>query len=123
MLVVQDQLNKKQRHPTGNKTYCRPGFPGLAADRKKSKGSQPYPGPGEDLKSRAPKSAPEYSYAGDYRTLRWIYFLDPPRGLGTCLDLLWFLGPNSLQKSATTGPPSEEVLRAGIFFEGDGGRI
>ena len=32
------------------------------------------PDPWEDPKSRSP-------YGVDYRTLRWIYFLDPPRGL------------------------------------------
>ena len=36
----------------------------------------------QDPKSRTPESGLEYCHAVDCRTLRWIYCLDPPRGLG-----------------------------------------
>ena len=39
--------------------------------------------PGEDPTSSTPNSGFEYSYGMGYRTLRRIYFLDPPRGLGS----------------------------------------
>ena len=38
--------------------------------------------PREDPKSRFPNFGLEYSYGVYYGTLRGIYFLDPPRGLG-----------------------------------------
>ena len=52
-----------------------------------------YPSHGEELKfgeprrfqawilepNTPPKSGLKYSYSVDYRTLRWIYFLDPPQ--------------------------------------------
>ena len=38
-----------------------------------------YPDPLEDPKSRTPNSGLSYSYGVAYRTLRWIYFLDPSR--------------------------------------------
>ena len=38
-----------------------------------------YPGPQEDPKSRSPNNGLQYSYGVDYRTLMWIYFLDPFR--------------------------------------------
>ena len=41
-----------------------------------------YPDPWEDPESRTPSSGLQNSYGVDYRTLRGIYFLDPPRGLG-----------------------------------------
>ena len=41
-----------------------------------------YPDPWEDPKSRTPNSGLQNSYGVDYRTLRGIYFLDAPRGLG-----------------------------------------
>ena len=47
-----------------------------------------YPDRQEDPKSRSPDSELWYSYGVDYRTLRWIYFLDPPRGRSS-----WVLGP------------------------------
>ena len=40
------------------------------------------PDPREDPKSRSPNFGMQYSYGVDCRTLRWIYFLDPPSGLG-----------------------------------------
>ena len=36
----------------------------------------------EDPKNGTPYSGCEYSHSVDYRTLKWIYFLDPPRGSG-----------------------------------------
>ena len=41
-----------------------------------------YADPWEEPKSRTPNSGLQYSYSIDYRALRWIYVLDPPRGLG-----------------------------------------
>ena len=40
------------------------------------------PDSGEDPKSRFPNSGFTYAYGADYRTLRWIYFLNSPRGRG-----------------------------------------
>ena len=34
------------------------------------------------LSSRTADSGLKYFYGVDYRTLRWIYLLDPPKGLG-----------------------------------------
>ena len=36
----------------------------------------------KDPKSRSPNSGLQYSSGVGYITLRWIYLLDPPRGLG-----------------------------------------
>ena len=41
-----------------------------------------FPEPGEDPKNGTPNSGLEYSSGVDYRALRWIHFLDPPRALG-----------------------------------------
>ena len=38
--------------------------------------------PGEDPKNRSPNSKLRNFYGIDDRAARWIYFLDPPRGLG-----------------------------------------
>ena len=40
-----------------------------------------HPNHHKNPKSRSPNSGLWYSYAVDYRTLRWIYFLDLSRGL------------------------------------------
>ena len=49
-----------------------------------------FPDPREDPKSRSTNSGMQYSYCVEYRTLRWIYFLDPPRDLG-CRALLYLV--------------------------------
>ena len=56
----------------------------------------------EDPKSRSPNSELNRSYGVDYRSLRWIYFLDPPRGLGMAngryegaADPLWSVDPST----------------------------
>ena len=46
----------------------------------------------EDPKSRTSDSGFYYSYCVDCRTLWWIYFLDPPGGLGTWKTFRWSLG-------------------------------
>ena len=57
------------------------------------------PDPWEDPQSRSPKSGLQYSYGVDVGSLRWIYFLDPPRGLGTqSFDVA------SLEQSIALGP-------------------
>ena len=41
------------------------------------------PDPRQDPENRFPHSRLQYSYGVDYGTIRWIYILDPPRGLGS----------------------------------------
>ena len=41
-----------------------------------------FPDPREDSKSRSLDSGLHYSYGVEDRALRWIYFVDLPRGLG-----------------------------------------
>ena len=53
----------------------------------------PYPRSGEDPKSRSPNSGLSCSYGVDNGTLRWIYFLDPLRGLGSGVDIGFYGGP------------------------------
>ena len=42
------------------------------------------PDPRKDPKSTTPNSGLQNSHGVDFRTLRWMYFLDPLRGLGDC---------------------------------------
>ena len=46
-----------------------------------------YLDPREDARSRTPKSGLKYSYGVDYKTLRRIYFWDPPRGRGSLVKV------------------------------------
>ena len=65
-------------HPKLRRRHLMPWF----SKKPSWKVGGPVLDPWEDPKSRCPNSGFQDSYGVDYRTLRGIYFLDPPRGLG-----------------------------------------
>ena len=72
----------------------------------------PNPDPREDPKSRSPNSGLYYSYGVDYGVLRWIYFLDPPRGLGKRGPYLRCRPKRHRQLPRRQASPSDLVRRA-----------